>query len=240
MSFLEMLDVLNERADPATGEEPVAFDHDCREGICGMCGLVINGDAHGPQQAPPTCQLHMRHFNDGDDDRRRAVAGRAPSRWSRTWSSTARAFDRIIQAGGYITAPTGAAPEAARRCRCPRPNADARVGRRRLHRLRRLRGGLPERLGDAVHRRQGHPPRRCCRRASPSGRPRVVDMVDQHGRRGLRRLHQHRRVHGGLPQGDPARRDRRLNRDYLLAHQRRAAPTHRLTWPRPGVRHFTA
>src|SRR5215470_14173696 len=65
MSFLEMLDVVNEELIEK-GEDPIAFDHDCREGICGMCGLVINGIAHGPERATTTCQLHMRHFNDGD------------------------------------------------------------------------------------------------------------------------------------------------------------------------------
>src|SRR6266851_6383485 len=65
MSFLEMLDVVNEGLI-ARGEEPIAFDHDCREGICGMCGMMINGVAHGPQRATTTCQLHMRHFKNGD------------------------------------------------------------------------------------------------------------------------------------------------------------------------------
>ena len=109
MSFLEMLDVLNERLI-LDGDDPVAFDHDCREGICGMCGLMINGQAHGPQQTT-TCQLHMRSFKDGD------TIDVEP------WRATAfpiikdlavdrRAFDRIIQAGGYISVPTGTAPEA--------------------------------------------------------------------------------------------------------------------------------
>ena len=75
MSFLEMLDVLNERLIDEGGE-PIAFDHDCREGICGTCGMMINGQAHGPEKGTATCQLHMRKFNDGDDDHHRAVAGR--------------------------------------------------------------------------------------------------------------------------------------------------------------------
>ncbi|GAA2365199.1 succinate dehydrogenase/fumarate reductase iron-sulfur subunit [Dactylosporangium salmoneum] len=119
-SFLEMLDVLNERLILA-GDEPIAFDHDCREGICGMCGMMINGVAHGPLKATTTCQLHMRHFNDGD------TIDVEP------WRSAAfpvvrdlvvdrRAFDSIIQAGGYITAPTGAAPDAHA---TPVPKADA-------------------------------------------------------------------------------------------------------------------
>ena len=82
-SFLEMLDVLNERLIDE-GQEPITFDHDCREGICGTCSLMINGQAHGPQRGTATCQLHMRKFADGARDRRRAVAGAAPSRSSRT------------------------------------------------------------------------------------------------------------------------------------------------------------
>lgn len=119
MSFLEMLDVLNEDL-VLRGEVPVAFDHDCREGICGSCGVVINGRAHGPEQTT-TCQLHMRAFSDGD------VIDVEP------WRAKAfpiikdlvvdrSAFDRIVQSGGYITAPTGSAPEAHA---TPVPKADA-------------------------------------------------------------------------------------------------------------------
>ena len=109
MSFLEMLDVVNERLQEK-GEEPIAFDHDCREGICGMCGLVINGMAHGPRRATTTCQLHMRNYKDGDTiviEPWRAgpfpvikdlVVDRAP-------------FDRIIAAGGFISVSTGNAPD---------------------------------------------------------------------------------------------------------------------------------
>ena len=87
MSFLEMLDVVNERLIEQ-GEAPIAFDHDCREGICGSCSLMINGVAHGPNRGTATCQLHMRSFRDGDDDLRRAVAGAGVSGASGTWWST--------------------------------------------------------------------------------------------------------------------------------------------------------
>ena len=110
MSFLEMLDVLNQQL-LARQDEPIAFDHDCREGICGACGMVINGRPHGPQRATTTCQLHMRSFPDGVE------------LWIEPWRTRAfpvikdlvvdrGAFDRIIQAGGFITARTGSAPEA--------------------------------------------------------------------------------------------------------------------------------
>jgi succinate dehydrogenase iron-sulfur subunit len=109
MSFLEMLDVMNERL-MEHGEVPVAFDHDCREGICGSCSMMINGVAHGPTRGTATCQLHMRSFGDGD------VISVEPWRARafpvlRDLVVDRSALDRIIQAGGYITAPTGEAPD---------------------------------------------------------------------------------------------------------------------------------
>src|SRR5690349_10800347 len=120
MSFLEMLDTLNEELI-LRGDDPVAFDHDCREGICGACSLVINGDAHGPERTT-TCQLHMRSFQDGD------TIDVEPWRASafpvvKDLVVDRSAFDRIIQAGGYITAPTGSAPEA-HATPVPKPDAD--------------------------------------------------------------------------------------------------------------------
>ncbi len=110
MSFLEMLDVLNEDLF-ARGEDPIAFDHDCREGICGMCGFMINGVAHGPQRGTTVCQLHMRHFKDGDELYLEPWRARAfPV--VRDLAVDRRAFDRIIAAGGFISVPTGSAPEA--------------------------------------------------------------------------------------------------------------------------------
>ena len=110
MSFLEMLDVVNE--DLTTrGQEPIAFDHDCREGICGACGFMINGIAHGPERGTTVCQLHMRHFKDGDE------------LYIEPWRAKAfpivkdlvvdrKALDRIVAAGGFISVPTGSAPDA--------------------------------------------------------------------------------------------------------------------------------
>ena len=109
MSFLEMLDVVNQRLI-LKGEAPIAFDHDCREGICGMCGFMINGQAHGPLRGTTVCQLHMRHYKDGDE------------LWLEPWRAAAfpvvrdlvvdrSAFDRIIAAGGFVSVPTGSAPD---------------------------------------------------------------------------------------------------------------------------------
>ncbi len=121
MSFLEMLDVLNEQLIEA-GQEPVAFEHDCREGICGSCGMMINGQAHGPEKGTATCQLHMRKFQDGDRIRiepwrsaafpvlKDLVVDRAP-------------FDKIIQAGGFISVNAGS-PQDANTVPIAKPMAD--------------------------------------------------------------------------------------------------------------------
>ena len=109
MSFLEMLDVLNEKL-VSEDREPVAFDHDCREGICGMCSMVINGRPHGPMKGTTTCQLHMRHFKNGDTitiEPWRAKAFPVIKDLVVDRSS----FDRIIQSGGYVSVNTGSAPD---------------------------------------------------------------------------------------------------------------------------------
>ena len=121
MSFLEMLDMVNEKLI-GEGKQPIAFDHDCREGICGSCGFMINGEPHGPLPSTTVCQLHMRNYKDGDE------------LWLEPWRARAfpvlqdlvvsrNAFDRIIQAGGYITARTGSAPDAHAML-VPKVNAD--------------------------------------------------------------------------------------------------------------------
>ena len=110
MSVLEMLDVINERLI-AEGKDPIAFDSDCREGICGACGFVINGIPHGPQPTTTTCQLHMRHFKDGDTVTLEPWRARAfPV--LKDLIVDRGAFDRIIKVGGYISAPVGSAPDA--------------------------------------------------------------------------------------------------------------------------------
>jgi succinate dehydrogenase / fumarate reductase iron-sulfur subunit len=121
MSFLEMLDVLNERLIEK-GEEPVAFDSDCREGICGSCSLVINGIAHGGHKGTAACQLHMRHFKDGDVVTVEPWRARAfPLVKDLVVDRTA--FDRIIQAGGYVSVNTGGTPDA-NALPIPKPDAE--------------------------------------------------------------------------------------------------------------------
>ena len=109
-SFLEMLDILNEQL-VAADREPVAFDHDCREGICGMCSLTINGQAHGPEMATTTCQLHMRHFSDGQTITIEPWRAK-PFPVVKDLVVDRSAFDVIQQAGGFITARTGSAVDA--------------------------------------------------------------------------------------------------------------------------------
>src|ERR1051326_389116 len=121
MSFLEMFDVLNERLI-AKGEEPVAFDHDCREGICGMCSMFINGRAHGPWKGTTTCQLHMRAFKDGD------TIVVEPWRAKgfpviKDLTVDRSAFDRVIAAGGFVSVNTGNAKDA-NNIPVPKPDAD--------------------------------------------------------------------------------------------------------------------
>jgi succinate dehydrogenase / fumarate reductase iron-sulfur subunit len=154
MSFLEMLDVVNEKLI-LEGKEPIAFDNDCREGICGMCGCVVNGIAHGPEKAMTLCQLHMRKFADGDTI--------AVEPWR------ARAFkivkDLMVDRSPLDKHHPGRGLHlrqhrfgAGRQCH-PDSDGSGRKGhgRRGLHRLRGLRGGLPQRLGHAVRERQGLP-----------------------------------------------------------------------------------
>ncbi len=121
MSFLEMLDVLNEELT-LKGEDPVAFDSDCREGICGMCGFMIDGVAHGPQRGTTVCQLHMRRFKDGDELHLEPWRARAfPV--IKDLVVDRSAFDRIIQAGGFISISTGSAPDG-NAILVPKPAAD--------------------------------------------------------------------------------------------------------------------
>ena len=199
MSFLEMLDLLNEHLIEQ-GEEPVAFDSDCREGICGMCGVVINGEAHGPERTT-TCQLHMRSFKDGDEiviEPWRAD----PFPVIKDLVVDRTAFDRIIQAGGFISANTGAAPDA-HATPAPKREADIAFDNATCIGCGACVAACPNssamlftaakitHLGDAA-----------------PGPARALPSCEVHGgparRGGLRQLHQHRRVRRGLPEGHPA------------------------------------
>jgi succinate dehydrogenase/fumarate reductase-like Fe-S protein len=198
MSFLEMLDVVNEQIIQKGGE-PIAFDHDCREGICGTCGIVINGHPHGPRKATTTCQLHMRSFKDGD------------TLWLEPWRANAfpvlkdlivdrSAFDRIIAAGGFISVSTGSAPDGNA---IPVPKADAELA---MDAAQCIGCGacLSEQLGDAVCGGEGFSPG--APPAGPAGAP--AEGAEYGGGDGCGRvwhLHESWRMRSGLPQGNPPR-----------------------------------
>lgn len=212
-SFLEMLDVVNAQLEVA-GKEPIAFDHDCREGICGMCGAVVNGQAHGPERGTTLCQLHMRKFKDGD------------TLVIEPWRAKAfpvvkdlvvdrSAFDRIIQAGGYISVRTGSAQDAnalpvakanadkamdAAQCigcgacvaACPNASAMLFVSAKVSHL-----GLLP----------QGQPERK----------PRVLNMVEQMDKEGFGNCSNHYECEAACPKEISVENIARMNRDCLWA-----------------------
>ena len=213
MSFLEMLDVLNENQIKA-GKEPVAFDHDCREGICGMCNLVINGQAHGPDALTTTCQLHMRRFSDGD------------SIYIEPWRARAfpvvkdlitdrSALDRIQASGGYVSVNTGAAPDAhailvpkvvaeeamdaascigCGACVAACPNASAMLfTAAKVSQFALLPQGQPERL------------------------QRVQSMVNSMDEEGFGNCTNHYECMAACPKGIDVEHIARMNRDYLRA-----------------------
>jgi succinate dehydrogenase / fumarate reductase iron-sulfur subunit len=217
MSFLEMLDVLNERLT-LDGEDPVAFDHDCREGICGACGMVINGVPHGPQRATTTCQLHMRHFSDGqtldiEPWRSRAFPVIKDLMVDRN------AFDRIIAAGGYITAPTGSAPEAHAQP-VAKANADAAFESAACIGCGACVAACPNGSGmlftAAKVTQLGLLPQ-----GQPERYTRVVGMVATHDEAGFGGCTNSGECTAVCPKGIPLTSIGRLNRDYLKASARR-------------------
>lgn len=219
-SFLEMLDLVNENLT-REGKEPIAFEHDCREGICGSCGMMINGVPHGPRTMVATCQLHMRVFKDGDE------------LWIEPWRAAGfpllrdlvvdrSAFDRIINAGGYVTVRTGSAPDAneipigkvaadlamdAAQCigcgacvaACPNASGMLFTSAKVAH-LALLPQGQPERY------------------------TRVVDMVAQHDLEGFGNCTNHGACQEACPKGISIDFIARLNRDLMVASWKAAEP----------------
>jgi len=216
MSFLEMLDLVNERLT-REGGDPIAFDHDCREGICGSCGMMVNGEPHGPWDLTTVCQLHMREYKDGDEI------------WIEPWRASAfpilrdlvvdrSGFDRIIDAGGYVSVRTGSAQEAnatpvpkpasdeafdAAACigcgacvaACPNASAMLFTAAKVTH-LALLPQGQPERY------------------------QRVLDMVAQHDEEGFGNCTNHGACQEACPKGISVDTIARLNRDLLKATAR--------------------
>jgi succinate dehydrogenase / fumarate reductase iron-sulfur subunit len=229
MSFLEMLDMVNEEL-VTSGQEPIAFDHDCREGICGACSLMINGVAHGPQRATTACQLHMRHFNDGDEITIEPWRVKAfPI--IRDLVVDRRAFDRIIQRGGYVSVNTGSAPDAntiliakhdaetafeaaacigCGACAAACPNASAMLFvAAKTAQLARLPQGQPERTR------------------------RAIDMVQQMDAEGFGNCTNHYECEAVCPKEIPVRFIAGLNADFLRA----ALTSREFTRPHAPVQH---
>jgi succinate dehydrogenase / fumarate reductase, iron-sulfur subunit len=218
MSFLEMLDVLNERLT-LDGEEPVAFDHDCREGICGMCGMMINGVAHGPERATTTCQLHMRHFSDGDTIDIEPWRARAfPV--IKDLVVDRSAFDAIIQAGGFISAPTGSAPDA-HAIPVPKPDADAAFEAAACIGCGACVAACPNGSGmlfaAAKITHLGRLPQ-----GQPERSSRVIDMVTAHDEAGFGGCTNAGECTAVCPKGIPLTTIGRLNRDFLKATAKRS------------------
>jgi len=229
MSFLEMLDVVNERLI-LKGEEPIAFDHDCREGICGQCGVVIDGDPHGPRHATTTCQLHMRSFQDG------ATLTIEPFRASafpvvKDLIVDRSAFDRIIAAGGFISVRTGNAPEAndipvpkddaelamdaaacigCGACVAACPNASAMLF-------------VAAKVGHLNTLPQGHPERY----------RRVTSMIDQMDEEGFGSCTNHGECEAACPKEIRLEFIAMLNRDYLKATLRQRPGKERMVVTKP-------
>ena len=195
--------MLNERLI-AEGKDAIVFDHDCREGICGTCSLMIDGQAHGPQRGTATCQLHMRTFADGDEIVVEPWRARAFPIIKDLMVDRA-AFDRIVEVGGFITAPTGGAPDA-NLIPIPKPVADAAMDAAECIGCGACVAACPNGAANLFTGGQDRPPQPA---AAGPGRAAGPDRGD--GRadgRALRLVHQPRRVRGGLPEVDLDRRHR--------------------------------
>lgn len=219
-SFLEMLDIVNERLILA-GQDPIVFDHDCREGICGACGVVINGAPHGPQRATTTCQLHMRKFQNGQEV------------WVEPFRATAfpvirdlavdrSAFDRIIQAGGYITARAGSAPDA-NDVPVPKPIADAAMDAAACIGCGACVAACPNASASLfLSAKLGH------LGVLPQGQPerdkRTLAMVAQHEREGFGGCSNHYLCEAACPKEISVRWIARMNRDLVRASVSYAPP----------------
>jgi hypothetical protein len=194
-SFLEMLDVVNEQL-LGRGEEPIAFDSDCREGICGTCSLTINGEAHGPDHPSAVCQLYMRRFKDGDTIYIEPFRAKAfPI--IKDLVVDRSALDRVVQAGGFISARTRFRAGSKLHSRA-KEECRSGHGSSSLHWLRCLCGSVSKCFRDVIYRRKSFAPRiPASRRAgTPSPRP---EHGSCNGRRRFRELHKHLRMRRGLP-----------------------------------------
>jgi succinate dehydrogenase / fumarate reductase iron-sulfur subunit len=213
MSFLEMLDVLNERLT-REGKEPVAFDHDCREGICGMCGAVVNGHPHGPEKETTLCQLHMRHFNNGDTLVIEPFRARA-FRIERDLVVDRSGLDKMITAGGYVSVNTGGAPDA-NAIPIPQKNAEEAMDAAACIGCGACVAACPNasamlfvaaKVSHLSLLPQGHPERA----------KRALDMVREMDELGFGNCSNERECEAACPKGISIRNIARLNREFLKA-----------------------
>jgi succinate dehydrogenase / fumarate reductase iron-sulfur subunit len=217
MSFLEMLDVVNDQL-VTEGKEPIAFDHDCREGICGSCGFMINGEPHGPVPQTTVCQLHMRNYRDGDVI------------WIEPWRAKAfpvirdlcvdrSGFDRIIQAGGYISVRTGSAPDA-NAIAIPKQNVDLAMDAAECIACGACVAACPNASAmlftSAKVTHLGVLPQ-----GQPERMTRVVEMVQVHDEEGFGHCTTHGACQTACPKGIKVDYIARLNSDFRKAKLRR-------------------
>ncbi len=217
VSFLEMLDIVNMDLE-LKGIEPIAFDHDCREGICGMCGAMVNGKAHGPERSTTLCQLHMRHFKDGDTVviepwRSRAFPVHKDLMVDRS------AIDRIMAAGGFITARTGSAPDAHSHL-VPKEEADAAFDAAQCIACGACVAACPNAsamlLTSAKVAHLGRLPQ-----GQPERQKRVLSMVAQMDAEGFGNCSNYYYCEAACPKDISVKNIARMNRDYLVASWRR-------------------
>ena len=183
------------------GEEPIAFDSDCREGICGTCSLTINGEAHGPDHPGAACELYMRKFRDGDNDHGRTVSRRSSFPLIKDLVVDRSALDRIVQAGGFISARAGSAPEA-NSILVPKHDADLAMEAAACIGCGACAAACPNAIGHAFHRGEGFASGVSAAGRSRNATSRVLKMVRSDGCGRLRQLHQHLRMRSGLSGGD--------------------------------------
>jgi len=211
MSFLELLDVLNERL-LHEGRDPIAFDHDCREGICGACSLVINGQAHGPDRETTTCQLHLRRFGDGD------VLTVEPFRANafpviKDLVVDRSSFDRILAAGGFVSANTGSAPEA-NATPVPRSNAELAMDAAACIGCGACVAACPNAAAMLfVAAKVSH--LALLPQGAPERETRVVAMVDAMDREGFGNCTNHFECAAACPKGISVANIARMNREFL-------------------------